>query len=84
MLIDKLGRRKLLLNGCSIMVLSLGIIGFGYLGVFGPNIHMLTLAFVLIFIAAFAVSLGGIPYVMMAELFRRRRIVTDIHGWGCV
>lgn len=68
-LIDRIGRRKLLLMGCTVMVISLLIIGLGYSNVFGSNIHVLTVVFVLIFIAAFAVSLGGIPYVMMAELF---------------
>lgn len=68
-LIDKVGRRKLLLNGCAIMTVCLALIGFGYLGLFGNHLHLFTLLLVLVFIAAFAVSLGGIPYVMMAELF---------------
>jgi len=63
--VDKLGRRWLLNLGCSFMVLGLGTavaadaFGSPMLGLFGLGV----------FIAAFAISLGPLPYVLMSELF---------------
>lgn len=63
--VDKLGRRWLLNVGCSFMVLGLGtavaadVFGSPMLGLFGLGV----------FIAAFAISLGPLPYVLMSELF---------------
>ncbi|MGS2740016.1 sugar porter family MFS transporter [Sinomicrobium sp. M5D2P17] len=66
-LIDKTGRKKLLLWGVSGMVLCLFAIGicFYFEITKGPWLIL----FVLGFIACFASSLGPIPWVMIAEIF---------------
>ncbi len=66
-LIDKAGRKKLLLWGVSGMVVCLFAIGvcFYFEITRGPWL----IIFVLGFIACFASSLGPIPWVMIAEIF---------------
>lgn len=66
-LIDKAGRRKLLLWGVSGMVLCLLGTGlcFYYDLLEGPWV----LLFILGFIASFATSLGPIPWVLISEIF---------------
>ncbi|CAN5606137.1 arabinose-proton symporter AraE [soil metagenome] len=66
-LIDKVGRKSLLLYGVSGMalcLLGLGLIFFLNLGS-GPWV----LIFILGYIASFAASLGPIPWVIMSEIF---------------
>lgn len=64
-LVDRLGRRPLLIFGSAAMALGLAAVvvaaQFGW-----PWIGLAGLA---IFIAAFALSLGPVPYVLMSELF---------------
>lgn len=66
-LIDKVGRRALLLWGVSGMVVCLLGVGicFYYSFTSGPWV----LLFILGFIACFASSLGPIPWVIMSEIF---------------
>jgi sugar porter (SP) family MFS transporter len=68
--VDRLGRRPLLLVGCSGMTVTLLLLGL-LLKVEAPDEleAVLSLASVLLFISFFAISLGGIPYVIMAEVF---------------
>lgn len=63
--VDRLGRRILLLVGSSAMVVGLGLTILSYM----ISIPLLGLAGLSIFIAAFAISLGPIPYILMSELF---------------
>lgn len=64
-LVDRLGRRPLLIFGSAAMALGLAAVvvaaQFGW-----PWIGLAGLA---VFIAAFALSLGPVPYVLMSELF---------------
>lgn len=65
-LIDKLGRRTLLIYGIGGMILSLiGVIICFQFDVTGPWL----LIFILGFIACFASSLGPIPWVLISEIF---------------
>ena len=66
-LIDKSGRRTLLLWGVSAMVVCLAGAGaaFHFQMTSGPWL----LIFILGFIASFACSLGPIPWIMIAEIF---------------
>lgn len=63
--VDTAGRRPLLIGGSSVMVLGLALVvaasllGWSWVGLAG----------LCLFIAAFAVSLGPMPYVLMSELF---------------
>jgi SP family arabinose:H+ symporter-like MFS transporter len=69
-LIDKAGRRTLLLWGVSAMVVCLAGAGavFHFQLTSGPWL----LVFILGFIASFACSLGPIPWIMVAEIFPTR------------
>jgi len=65
-MVDRLGRRPLLLIGSATMALPM--IGLGYL--FGEHSQgVLALAFVLVYIVGFAMSWGPIVWVLLAEIF---------------
>lgn len=69
-LIDKLGRRKLLLWGVSGMTISLCAIGLVYHFNWTGGVWLLVS--ILCFIACFGASLGPIPWVIMSEIFPNR------------
>lgn len=65
--VDKLGRRPLLFIGFVGMAICLGLLSFGLsTGALSP---MMSLLSVLLFVVFFAISLGGVPYIMMSEVF---------------
>lgn len=65
-LVDRAGRRPLLLAGLTVQVLALGAVGWMFhLGLGGLPL----LAGVLVFIAAFAMALGPIPWIVCSEIF---------------
>jgi sugar porter (SP) family MFS transporter len=64
--VDKLGRKPLLLTGSALMSLSLGILAFSVnKGIGGYWV----LVCILVYIAAFAVSLGPVTWVLISEIF---------------
>ena len=65
--IDKLGRRTLLLWGISGKIICLGGVGFMFYLELSSGPWLLL--FILGFIASFAMSLGPIPWVLIAEIF---------------
>lgn len=68
--IDKFGRKPLLIAGASGMAVSLFILAIAfYMHEFGGY---LILAFVLIYIASFAMSLGPVTWVFVAEIYPNR------------
>jgi MFS transporter, SP family, arabinose:H+ symporter len=68
-LIDKTGRRPLLLLGLLAQVTTLGAIGW----MFHAGVHgMALLVAVVSFIAAFAMALGPIPWILSSEIFPNR------------
>ena len=67
--IDRLGRRKLLYVGLVGIILCQLIMGAAYHQLLGTDIRWLTLFSSLALIVFFAFSMGGIPYIMMSELF---------------
>lgn len=64
-LVDRAGRRPLMIFGSAVMVAGLAsvvvsaLVGLPFLGLIGLGVY----------IVAFAVSLGPLPYVLMSELF---------------
>jgi sugar porter (SP) family MFS transporter len=70
-IIDKLGRRKLYFTGLSGMVFSLIALGvcFAFQTTLGPSIKWLSISFVLIYIAFFAISLGPLGWLIISEVF---------------
>ncbi len=66
-LIDKVGRRTLLLTGASAMTVLLACIGMLFRSA-QPNAPLL-LALILAYVAFFAVSFGTVAYVIISEIF---------------
>jgi len=62
--VDRLGRRPLAIVGSLAMILGL----LGVVAAHSLDIPMLGLVGLCLYIAAFAISLGPLPYVMMSEL----------------
>ncbi|MBB6734116.1 sugar porter family MFS transporter [Cohnella sp. CBP 2801] len=69
-LIDKVGRKALLLTGTSIMAACLGLIGLLFHT--GHSSGYLVLALILVYTAAFSISLGPVVWVMLSEIFPNR------------
>jgi SP family arabinose:H+ symporter-like MFS transporter len=66
LLIDRAGRRPLLIFGSAVQTIALAAVGWSFLGTSqGPA----TLAAVLVYIAAFAMAMGPIPWVLISEIF---------------
>jgi SP family arabinose:H+ symporter-like MFS transporter len=69
-LIDKVGRKALLLAGSASMTLCLVVIGAAFQT--GHTTGPLVLIFILLYVASFAVSLGPVVWVIMSEIFPNR------------
>lgn len=69
-LIDKVGRKLLLLVGSSIMTISLVAIGLAFQT--GHTSGPLVLIILLVYVAAFAISLGPVVWVVLSEIFPNR------------
>jgi len=69
-LIDKVGRKMLLLIGSSAMLICLIVIGAAFHT--GHTSGPLVLIFILIYVAAFALSLGPVVWVVISEIFPNR------------
>jgi MFS transporter, SP family, galactose:H+ symporter len=87
-LIDRAGRRPLLLGGLVAMVLSLAVLSISFMQPVSPTNSVIATVSLATFVAAFALSLGPIPYVIMSEIFPAR--VRDLGmslaasaAWGC-
>lgn len=84
-LIDRIGRRKLLYLGFVGTTLSLGLIAIG--AVTGAqSLDVLAVIGLFGYIAAFAASIGPLPWVMMSEIFPSRTrglamSVTSFSNW---
>lgn len=64
--VDKFGRKPLLIIGSVFM--AIGMLGVGFTAFF-ESIGIIALIFILIFIAAFAMSYGPVVWVMLSEIF---------------
>ena len=69
-LVDKAGRRILLLVGCALMGLSL--IGVAACFHFSYYDHYFVLIFLMLYIAGFSASLGAVTWVLLSEIFPNR------------
>lgn len=67
--VDKLGRKPLLLIGSGGMVLGFLVLGITLMS---GNVGILSLIGVLVFIGSFAMSLGPVTWVILAEMFPNR------------
>ncbi len=68
-LVDKAGRKPLLVIGAAVQVLSLGFVGW-QLSTDGGGLALLI--GVLAFVAAFAMAMGPIPWIVISEIFPGR------------
>jgi sugar porter (SP) family MFS transporter len=66
--VDKLGRRKLLLYGLLGIVCCMFMMSGAYYNLF-PHKEIIVLVSALLFITCFAVSISGICYIIMSEIF---------------
>jgi SP family arabinose:H+ symporter-like MFS transporter len=64
--VDRLGRRNLLIAGLAIQTVSLALVGALFLH---PGSDLLLLIAILVFIAAFAMALGPISWLLPSEIF---------------
>jgi len=69
-LVDKAGRKKLLLAGCVIMAISLMTVAACFH--FNFYQYYLVLIFLLVYIAGFSASLGAVTWVILSEIFPNR------------
>lgn len=68
--IDRLGRRPLLLIGVGGMIFSLGILGFSfYTSTPSLLLEWLTASCLILYVASFAISLGPIFWLLIAEIY---------------
>jgi sugar porter (SP) family MFS transporter len=69
-LIDKLGRRPLLIVGIGVMTFSLTLLALSFaLKLNGVTMQFIGLGSLMLYMAAFAVSLGPIFWLMISEIF---------------
>ena len=69
-LVDKLGRKPLLYIGLTGMFIGLVTLGaaFNYADILGENLRWFAVGSVLVYIAAFACSLGPVVWIMVSEI----------------
>lgn len=87
LLVDKAGRKPLLLIGNAIQVIALGTVGFIYAS--HPQSPAL-LWFVILYTAAFAMAMGPLPWIVCSEIFpaklrgRAMSVATFCIWTGCL
>ena len=87
-LLDRVGRRPLLLYGLVGMILSLGVLGFAFMS---PNLAqglaLIALICVMLYVACFAIGLGPVFWLMISEIYPlkirgRAMAVATVMNWG--
>jgi SP family galactose:H+ symporter-like MFS transporter len=86
-LIDRVGRRPLLICGLIGMAAALSVLGFSFLGK-GEEAGMTAVAALIGFVAFFAVSLGPVAWLIISEVFplgiRGRAMgIASFSNWVC-
>jgi sugar porter (SP) family MFS transporter len=75
-LVDRLGRRGLLIIGCAGMMITLVAIGIAFTAITDPakagSLGYVVLACVILYIVSFAISMGPVFWVMSSEIFPNR------------
>ncbi len=67
-LIDRMGRRPLLLTGSAGIVITLGILGFAFLRP-GGGLARVAVVTLMAYVASFAISLGPIFWLLISEIY---------------
>jgi sugar porter (SP) family MFS transporter len=69
-LIDRVGRRPLLLTGIAGMIVSLGVLGFVFrLSARNGALAWLAVVSMMIYVASFAISLGPVFWLLISEIY---------------
>jgi MFS family permease len=69
-LIDRIGRRPLLLTGIAGMVVTLGVLGWAFhSNVRSEALSWLAVISMMVYVASFAISLGPIFWLLIAEIY---------------
>ncbi|MGA8143175.1 MAG: sugar porter family MFS transporter [Candidatus Acidiferrales bacterium] len=72
-LIDRIGRRPLLLTGIAGMVVTLGVLGWAFSsGARTGAVSWLAVISMMVYVASFAISLGPIFWLLIAEIYPLR------------
>src|SRR5207245_7466060 len=66
---DHVGRRPLLLVGIAGMIISLGVLGFVFRMPTGGALAWLAVITLMVYVASFAISLGPIFWLLIAEIY---------------
>lgn len=88
LLVDRVGRRPLLLVGTGGMTVMLGILGLGFLlPGFSGIVGYVTLGSMLLYVAFYAISLGPVFWLMISEIYPLRIRGTaegaaSVANWG--
>lgn len=86
--LDRLGRKPLLYIGLVGMAISLGVLGFAFNAPeIAAHLKMITVLSVICYIASFAVSLGPIFWLIIAEIYPlkirgRAMSIATVANWG--
>jgi len=70
-LVDRMGRRPLLLIGTTGMIASLGLLGFAFAG-HRDNLAGIAVVTLMAYVASFAISLGPIFWLLISEIYPLR------------
>jgi MFS transporter, SP family, galactose:H+ symporter len=87
-LLDRAGRRPLLLYGLVGMIVSLGVLGFAFLSPdMTPALAGVSVGSVMVYVACFAIGLGPVFWLMISEIYplkiRGRAMgVAAVANWG--
>ena len=74
-LLDRIGRRPLLLGSLAGMAAALGVLGYGFrvtAASAGPSLAVLSVTCLMIYVGSFAVGLGPVFWLLIAEIFPMR------------
>ena len=88
LLLDRLGRRKLLLIGTVGLILSLALLGVYFMsGTLQQQAGYVALVALLVYIASFAIGLGPVFWLMISEIYptgikSKAMSVSTIANWG--
>jgi SP family galactose:H+ symporter-like MFS transporter len=73
LLLDRVGRRPLLLGGMLVMAIALFTLGFAFrLGGSSDNLGAVSVVWLMVYVGAFAISLGPIFWLLIAEIYPLR------------
>lgn len=87
-LVDRVGRKPLLYWGMSGMIVSLGILGLAFkVPTLGAGLKWVAVGSLIVYIASFAVSLGPIFWLIIAEIYPlkirgRAMSLATVTNWG--